>query len=368
MPFILCPSVNGELLSLIKEEETFEKGQLVNTQLDKVKLSISENLSNKFSLDSTIGSEFSQLINECFESQKFTTKLGDDFTPKLSLSRNDQNIIQSQLSNASTNTLTRIKNASDHLEALYRGLQKARKNLNRAPDEDVVKPLFNEIMELNQDLGKYEKEMEGYEDNLKSLIFQISEVERELMKLELVDQKNLELATKMAYVQRTRKALKEYHKNITHDKIMELRQNVAECFNLLARKDDFVKSVDIDEDTFQVTIYNSDEQTISKEELSSGEKQILSISMLWGLAKSSGRPLPVIIDTPLGRLDSDHRMKLIDKYFPNASHQVIMLSTDTEVDNSLYKRLNPSISHCYHLSYDKRTRKTNAEEQYFWKE
>jgi len=53
---------------------------------------------------------------------------------------------------------------------------------------------------------------------------------------------------------------------------------------------------------------------------------------LWGLARASARPLPAVIDTPMARLDAAHRQHLVERYFPNASHQVIVLSTDTEVD------------------------------------
>ena len=63
--------------------------------------------------------------------------------------------------------------------------------------------------------------------------------------------------------------------------------------------------------------------------------------MLWALGRTSGRPLPVIIDTPLARLDSDHRRLLVENYFPQASHQVILLSTDTEVDQLYFDLLNP---------------------------
>jgi DNA sulfur modification protein DndD len=76
----------------------------------------------------------------------------------------------------------------------------------------------------------------------------------------------------------------------------------------------------------------------------------------------------VIIDTPLGRLDSDHRRNLIENYFPNAGHQVILLSTDTEVDEELYNTLQPHISHCYHLKYNDQERYTSAKQEYFWKE
>ena len=51
---------------------------------------------------------------------------------------------------------------------------------------------------------------------------------------------------------------------------------------------------------------------------------MLAVSILWGLAKASGQVMPVIIDTPLGRLDLSHRTNFITEYLPNASNQVIL--------------------------------------------
>ena len=56
-----------------------------------------------------------------------------------------------------------------------------------------------------------------------------------------------------------------------------------------------------------------------------------------GLAKASNSAAPTIIDTPLGRLDSDHRLNLVEKYFPTASKQVILLSTDEEINKKYHK-------------------------------
>ena len=108
-------------------------------------------------------------------------------------------------------------------------------------------------------------------------------------------------------------------------------------------------------------------QTIPKHRLSEGEKQVFAVSVLWGLAQSSPRPLPAIIDTPMARLDSEHRLHLIERYFPNASHQVIILSTDTEVDQNFYAKLQPHITRAYHLDYDESEKATVAREGYFWK-
>ena len=98
-----------------------------------------------------------------------------------------------------------------------------------------------------------------------------------------------------------------------------------------------------------------------------GEKQIYAISMLWALAKTSGRPLPVIIDTPLGRLDSDHRKLLVERYFPFASHQMLILSTDTEVDQQYFAELQPGVSQAYHLEFDPEEHQSLVSSGYFWK-
>ena len=98
---------------------------------------------------------------------------------------------------------------------------------------------------------------------------------------------------------------------------------------------------------------------------SAGEKQIYAIALLWALARTSARPLPMIIDTPLARLDADHRTNLIRSYFPHASHQVVLLSTDKELDHRLATAIRSSVSHSYRLDYDVSRRRTVVTPGYF---
>jgi len=104
--------------------------------------------------------------------------------------------------------------------------------------------------------------------------------------------------------------------------------------------------------------------------LSAGEKQIYAIAILEALGKTSGKKLPIIIDTPLGRLDSKHRDKLIEHYFPEASHQVIILSTDTEIDESYFSSdfLKDDISHAFEIQFDGVTKSSRLREGYFWEQ
>ena len=89
-----------------------------------------------------------------------------------------------------------------------------------------------------------------------------------------------------------------------------------------------------------------------KERLSAGEKQLMVVSLLWALAICSRRKLPVIIDTPLSRLDSKHRMALLQTYVPNASDQTNVLSTDSEIYGKYYKAIKENVGNEYTLDYD----------------
>ena len=147
----------------------------------------------------------------------------------------------------------------------------------------------------------------------------------------------------------------------------DLETEFIQSFHRLARKDDIDLRASINPITFSVTLHRPDGVEVDKDELSAGEKQIYAISILEALARTSGRHLPIIIDTPLGRLDSVHRTKLINEYFPNASHQVIILSTDTEVDEAFYADLSPNISRAFKLDYMPENGATIANEGYFWR-
>jgi DNA sulfur modification protein DndD len=75
-----------------------------------------------------------------------------------------------------------------------------------------------------------------------------------------------------------------------------------------------------------------------------------------------------VVDTPLGRLDSKHRDKLIKHYFPEASEQVILLSTDTEVDEDFYQAIEHKVSHAFEIEFNQHTNCSTLREGYCWAE
>jgi DNA sulfur modification protein DndD len=141
---------------------------------------------------------------------------------------------------------------------------------------------------------------------------------------------------------------------------------MLEALRRLMRKDNLITEISIDPDTCEVELRGSSGQPLASGQLSVGERQLLAVAMLWGLAHAAGQPLPVVIDTPLGRLDSSHREHLLERYFPQASHQVVLLSTDTEIDTDARKRLHRHIGRSYRLDFDPVVAATTIRPGYFW--
>lgn len=166
---------------------------------------------------------------------------------------------------------------------------------------------------------------------------------------------------------RAQHTLKEFKNRLKLRKLNQLEILVTECFLYLLHKSNLVHRIQIDTDTFRLSLFDSEGQPVPKQRLSAGEKQLLAIALLWGLARASGRQLPVAIDTPLGRLDSEHRNHLIERYFPQASHQVLLLSTDTEIRAEDVKQLRDggAITREYLLEYDSRQQQTQLSAGYF---
>ncbi|OUR93977.1 DNA sulfur modification protein DndD [Flavobacteriales bacterium 34_180_T64] len=102
----------------------------------------------------------------------------------------------------------------------------------------------------------------------------------------------------------------------------------------------------------KITLLDQDDNEIRKESLSSGEKQIYISALIKAILNESIKSLPIFIDTPLGRLDEEHRDNITKKYYPALSEQVVLFSTNSEITPKRYKDISDNISKSYLLFND----------------
>lgn len=239
--------------------------------------------------------------------------------------------------------------------------------LEKAPSDEILNPIINDINLLNRDYGELNKEIERMDEEIRINSFKLDEIKRKLQKS--LDEKNNESAfdRRLKLLKSVQVTLKDFIMALRMEKTKTLSENFVECMNLLLNKEDFISNISIDPESYSINLARSNGAQINKDDLSAGEKQIYAIAMLMSLARISGFPLPFIIDTPLARLDSLHRQNIVTRFFPYASHQVIIFSTDTEIDEIYFDELMPFLSKIYHLSYDSTSSSVKVEEGYFWK-
>jgi DNA sulfur modification protein DndD len=309
----------------------------------------------------TINQRISTLLHHHFD---ITTKNEPDKLIHYLSQYEFQKVIQ-WIDEALEKVPTQIKNQSKDLENLHNKRQKVVEMINKAPSDDIIGPLMQKLNELNQNLGQLTEKLHKLDELIKELDYKLKELEREKKKQEEElldlgkDSDKVHLANKVTAV------LDDYISELQQQKISILSENVLDCFSRLLRKEEYIKNIVID-DKYRITLYDEDGNAIPKEQLSAGEKEIFAISLLWGLTLTSGRQLPFIVDTPLGRLDSDHRGNLVMDFFQHAGDQMIIFSTDTEIDKEYFRILQPHIARAYHLNYSKKDRFTRITPGYFW--
>lgn len=129
-------------------------------------------------------------------------------------------------------------------------------------------------------------------------------------------------------------------------KIKEVSKSVGKYYKQFAHKKQ-IASIDIQEDG-SYRLFSEDNKEI-KFERSAGENEIFVTALFAGLAEVSKYKIPLVVDTPLARLDKEHRRNLLQYWCSDANRQVILLSQDTEVDETVMESLKPHISKTYLL-------------------
>jgi DNA sulfur modification protein DndD len=246
----------------------------------------------------------------------------------------------------------------------------AERKLAMIPDQQALGLLVAERERLRQAAIARETELGIVDETVKSLEGRVALQEKRVDGLVdvAVDEKfrGADSERSIAAIDRVGPALAEFRKLVTQRNVVRLEELITESLNQLLHKRSLLSRISIAPDTLRLRLYDRAGREVGPQRISAGERQLLAVSMVWGLARASNRPLPTIIDTPLGRLDSRHRIHLVERYFPVASHQVVLLSTDEEVNEKYYGKLKPALGRSYRLEFEEGTQSTSVTQGYFW--
>jgi DNA sulfur modification protein DndD len=169
-------------------------------------------------------------------------------------------------------------------------------------------------------------------------------------------------------VQKYIKTLQVFIKNQKEEKRKTLEGTLLTELQKLLKKTDLVNKVEMNilnnNLGLEVRLYNSSKKKINpSRDMSKGEQQLYISALLKAILSESIYNLPVLIDTPLGRLDQEHRDNILIHYYPELSEQVVIFSTNTEIRVSDLPKIEKHIAKSYRL--ENLEKKTIIHEGYF---
>ena len=239
-------------------------------------------------------------------------------------------------------------------------------SIANAPSDDEIGPLISKVGGLHSQAGALQTEMDHVEEKISSSVALKRHLDVKLRDDVSLIYRVEKSRQHVELTQSIQNVLDEFIERLKDKKIHLLEQYLLDAVKTLMHKKNFIERVSVNPKTFEVALFRKNDDPLPKDMLSEGEKQMFAIGVLWALAKTSGRPLPFMIDTPLARLDEGHRTNIVEKFFPTASHQVMIFSTDKEIEKNDYRKLKPHMARSYAMEYLEDEGTTKKHDGYFW--
>ena len=419
LPFLM---VKNQIINLDKQLKT-ESDNLLYSQL-KSKLNtqyIKSLLLNK--IESSSLDEIAITVSEALIDDIKPNSYEEDFKMIHNLSNDESNSLYSLINNILDFDTSYILNSFKEYRDIADELSNIRTKLNSSLEDEALNIYITDIGNLSNKIGHLSESKDLLNNSLDEIRLKINEVtsERDKSKSKYIDllqsNKVVDMSANLILM------LDDIIKTLTENKTKEIQDNFMYIFKKIIQKDNFIDFIDID-NNFNASLYiNKMYYSLELENLienigydeierkfgrlffddlfklynvenrsellnaiktdtqsafltlrtkvdingfSSGEKQIYILCLYWALLKASDIEIPFIIDTPYARIDETHRNNITSEYLSTISDQVIILSTNTEIDEKAYREIKPKLNGEYLIKYDDKNRKTIQRKGYFF--
>lgn len=267
------------------------------------------------------------------------------------------------------NITQRIDTLVNRVDAQESELMSLDAHLGAADEKTLAMQLYDALKSIEAEKNLADTEYRRQLESIESLKRQRETlVSKRIQLIKAIAEKehtNDDNARIVKYAAMSIEVLREFKVRLQREKVEKLSSTATSCFLELVEKNSLVSEIKIDPSTLDVTILDLDGNELLKSQLSAGEQQMFAVAIVWALALTSGYKAPVIIDTPMARLDSSHRANFVTKYLPAASSQVMVLSTDEEVYGRYLDLVRDNVVDYYTLLYREEEQCTSIVHGYF---
>ena len=218
-----------------------------------------------------------------------------------------------------------------------------------ADDKKEYEEDFTLASQMTEDIIRQTVKCETLEAEIISLKEKEKELKKELGKLTIQEHKNHLANEKIKTLRSIIEVSSIMKKKIKTDKRENLEESINIKFKQLKKEGYEADKIILDEN-FNINLYDVDGNAMDILSSSSGQKQIIATALIWGISEYIAEDIPMIIDTPLGRLDEKNQSLILNKFYPEVSKQVIILPTPSELKHDGFKTLTQHVSQTFILN------------------
>lgn len=240
--------------------------------------------------------------------------------------------------------LISIKDDIKHWESEIRSLE-----LQMQEDKKEYEEEFKKVKLIAQNIGIHIEKVNKLESQINELLLEKKEIESEIAKTSIKDHKNSLAKIKIESLNATIKVARQMKVKIKEDKREMLETSINIKFNLL-KKEGYEADKIVLDSNFNINVFDQNKRAMDILSSSSGQKQVIATALIWGISEYISEEIPMIIDTPLGRLDEKNQSLILNQFYPNASSQVLILPTPSELRHEGFNDLKEEISQIFLLS------------------
>ncbi|MED3721790.1 DNA sulfur modification protein DndD [Geobacillus stearothermophilus] len=372
LPFLITQKLLQQTVTQIDAEERVERYNTLKEELNNETLPLLfKELSRHFRITDLDGREATSSFTEAMKEKLFQSMkpVGVNFDRFQFIHR-----MNSEQKQAIRDLFKQVRHFDGKLvdewfariQHLTDEIYTVKKRIEHSLTDESLKDIVNKLNEYTRLHEQIKYEIEANTAKL----FEAQKFYQELMTKKEKVQKRIRQARKDENIfelcQKLSRVLSRYQEEQVKKYLGTVERYFLQMFNSLMRKGQFLNSFRIDPQTFEITMLNYSNKPVFKHSLSAGETQLFFLSLLWALLKASKRQIPFVLDTLFGRLDRTHKENLIQKYLPVVANQVIILSTNTEVDEYYYNQMKPYIQREFSLHYDRNSNRVRINDYYFF--
>ena len=216
-------------------------------------------------------------------------------------------------------------------------------------DKKEYEEEFRKVKLISQNIGIHKEKVNKLESQIIELTLTKKEIEREIARTSIKDHQNSLAKLKIESLEATIKVARAMKTKIKEDKREMLENSINIKFNLL-KKEGYEADKILLDNNFNINVFDKNQRAMDILSSSSGQKQVIATALIWGISEYISEEIPMIIDTPLGRLDDKNQSLILNQFYPNASSQVLILPTPSELRHEGFTDLKDEISQVFSLS------------------